>query len=329
MSARLRECPCRGENENCFRCFGRGTLGGSGAGGAASSRAPHRRAVPKKPMAPRVPCPHCGVSKAGLADHIRAKHPNPIGRSGRPESSAAASPAARAPKVQPLGTVPATGKVSQRSNPRAALSKSDVQPTPPERLASTAKVTGTSQQQSTATVAQPRPAALPAPKPGARAPLPGTGTAPAVQAARTPLTKKSVPATQPERQMRPQGAAPPRASTPKPRPTTPTHVSPTRSAAPKSELRRCPFCNKMRAGLEDHVRAKHGADVRGKQVTSTSTAKRTAPNQSVVRRRDDEALNEGWEDLRDATRLMGFPVRDHGGYGSHPIHDGFDDESSP
>lgn len=29
----------------------------------------------------------------------------------------------------------------------------------------------------------------------------------------------------------------------------------------------------------------------------------------------------------DATRNIGFPVREHGPYGSHPMHDDFDDES--
>jgi hypothetical protein len=31
----------------------------------------------------------------------------------------------------------------------------------------------------------------------------------------------------------------------------------------------------------------------------------------------------------DATKDIGFPVREHGKYGSHPSHDGFDDESEP
>jgi hypothetical protein len=31
----------------------------------------------------------------------------------------------------------------------------------------------------------------------------------------------------------------------------------------------------------------------------------------------------------DATKDMGYPVREHGPYGSHPMHDDFDDESGP
>jgi hypothetical protein len=31
----------------------------------------------------------------------------------------------------------------------------------------------------------------------------------------------------------------------------------------------------------------------------------------------------------DATKGIGYPVREHGPYGSHPMHDDFDDESGP
>jgi hypothetical protein len=31
----------------------------------------------------------------------------------------------------------------------------------------------------------------------------------------------------------------------------------------------------------------------------------------------------------DATKDVGYPVREHGPYGSHPMHDDFDDESGP
>ncbi len=35
------------------------------------------------------------------------------------------------------------------------------------------------------------------------------------------------------------------------------------------------------------------------------------------------------DDSHDKTRLTGFPSRDHGKFGSYPLHDGFDDESGP
>jgi hypothetical protein len=31
----------------------------------------------------------------------------------------------------------------------------------------------------------------------------------------------------------------------------------------------------------------------------------------------------------DATKNIGYPIREHGPYGSHPMHDDFDDESGP
>jgi hypothetical protein len=37
---------------------------------------------------------------------------------------------------------------------------------------------------------------------------------------------------------------------------------------------------------------------------------------------------EWWNNL-DATKNIGYPVREQGRYGSHPSHDGFDDESNP
>lgn len=36
-----------------------------------------------------------------------------------------------------------------------------------------------------------------------------------------------------------------------------------------------------------------------------------------------------WWTNYDATKDIGYPVRETGKYGSHPSHDGFDDESDP
>jgi hypothetical protein len=47
------------------------------------------------------------------------------------------------------------------------------------------------------------------------------------------------------------------------------------------------------------------------------------------REEDDDVETPGcWLNL-DATRNMGYPAREGGRYGSHPSHDGFDDESEP
>ena len=54
---------------------------------------------------------------------------------------------------------------------------------------------------------------------------------------------------------------------------------------------------------------------------------------------DEEGDEEGDEEREvelkpfdprmDATKNIGYPLREHGPYGSHPMHDDFDDESNP
>jgi len=42
-----------------------------------------------------------------------------------------------------------------------------------------------------------------------------------------------------------------------------------------------------------------------------------------------EVENPSWWNNLDATKNYGYPAREAGRYGSHPSHDGFDDESKP
>jgi hypothetical protein len=42
-----------------------------------------------------------------------------------------------------------------------------------------------------------------------------------------------------------------------------------------------------------------------------------------------EAETPSWRNNLDATKDYGYPARETGRYGSHPSHDGFDDESKP
>jgi len=45
---------------------------------------------------------------------------------------------------------------------------------------------------------------------------------------------------------------------------------------------------------------------------------------------DSEEVDPAVRDSRmDATKNIGYPIREHGPYGSHPMHDDFDDESGP
>ena len=38
---------------------------------------------------------------------------------------------------------------------------------------------------------------------------------------------------------------------------------------------------------------------------------------------------EVFDSRMDATKNIGYPVREHGPYGSHPMYDDLDDESGP
>ena len=44
---------------------------------------------------------------------------------------------------------------------------------------------------------------------------------------------------------------------------------------------------------------------------------------------EDEIAAPDWWNNSDATKDIGYPARESGKYGSHPSHDGFDDESEP
>jgi len=43
---------------------------------------------------------------------------------------------------------------------------------------------------------------------------------------------------------------------------------------------------------------------------------------------EGEESTERFDPKMDATKNIGYPVREHGPYGSHPMHDDFNDESS-
>jgi hypothetical protein len=44
---------------------------------------------------------------------------------------------------------------------------------------------------------------------------------------------------------------------------------------------------------------------------------------------EDEIEAPAWWNNLDATKNIGYPARETGRYGSHPSHDGFNDESEP
>ena len=69
----------------------------------------------------------------------------------------------------------------------------------------------------------------------------------------------------------------------------------------------------------------HGrAGLRFKLMADTGALSR-----EVQRAKSDEVEMEAPDFKLDASKYIGYPVREHGPYGSHPTHDDFDDESGP
>jgi hypothetical protein len=53
------------------------------------------------------------------------------------------------------------------------------------------------------------------------------------------------------------------------------------------------------------------------------------PSSESRRAKSGEVEFESIDTRIDATRNIGYPIRENGPYGSHPMHDDFDDESDP
>jgi hypothetical protein len=99
----------------------------------------------------------------------------------------------------------------------------------------------------------------------------------------------------------------------------------------------CPVCNVdlKRNRLETHVRKAHGLDnvppspSSPKRLTvgfhSVSKRKKPVARKSELVTREDRRA----EQKLDHTRPYAHAYREHGKFGSHPVHDGFDDESRP
>jgi hypothetical protein len=65
--------------------------------------------------------------------------------------------------------------------------------------------------------------------------------------------------------------------------------------------------------------------------TAAAIAQHSAnkPQESLRHKGKIEAEIPSWRNNLDATKNYGYPARESGRYGSHPSHDGFDDESKP
>lgn len=129
-----------------------------------------------------------------------------------------------------------------------------------------------------------------------------------------------------------------RPTTPKKRPESPNATQSSRSrplAAPMvckptngSGKRPCPICQKLVSseGLNHHLQVKHGQRIVRAERYSRSESPGRGTNS-----RDElslEALEQSYEDKRDASRGWGHLRRDYDGtWGSMPVHDDYSDES--
>jgi hypothetical protein len=105
------------------------------------------------------------------------------------------------------------------------------------------------------------------------------------------------------------------------RPSTTGTSSVHQNAAPSRRQRTvCPVCQ---VTVNVNRLGKHMAKVHKRRVApsqSTSAKDPTRQNTTFVAPRDKNL---------DATKLYAHPCREQGRYGSHPSHDGFDDEAGP
>lgn len=95
-------------------------------------------------------------------------------------------------------------------------------------------------------------------------------------------------------------------------------------------------CSRCQAAMKATNFVKHLARVHGVGGRQLNKNARKNPDRPVEARDSVRILELGGHrddlqimDKREAHRQMGFVVRENGRYGSHPLHDRFDDESEP
>lgn len=112
----------------------------------------------------------------------------------------------------------------------------------------------------------------------------------------------------------------------KPQPAVATHVN-------DPALTLCPVCNARvkRTKIERHLKNVHHSD--GMKQTKVLLGKGACVDAAEVSRGGgvyDSVYESPWEARRmDHTRGYAHSFREQGKYGSHPSHDGFDDDSNP
>jgi hypothetical protein len=93
----------------------------------------------------------------------------------------------------------------------------------------------------------------------------------------------------------------------------------------QKHLGRCPKGPRGYSNASAKKLRPHAIEAR---ATSTTETNNSLPEPKRLKPRDGYEQVSG-RDRRDATKLYAHPCRENGKYGSHPMHDGFDDESGP
>lgn len=129
----------------------------------------------------------------------------------------------------------------------------------------------------------------------------------------------------------------------------PPKLAPTMAPRPKRDRRvTCPKCGHSikESRLDGHLRKPHPADwIKAQTRSAQAQASKSQPQDKrfrtkplrpvrvggVMRQDEDDARYESPQAVRamDHTREYAHAFREQGRYGSHPSHDGFDDESNP
>ena len=131
-----------------------------------------------------------------------------------------------------------------------------------------------------------------------------------------------------------------------PQPRTSSSAS-EKPAVKRHSMTNCPFCHAQvrEDRLQRHLSSRcPSRSVKGRNTRSRSgriseaareiremshQADSSRPVGSLRYKEGAEIESPDWYNNLDATKNIGYPVRESGRYGSHPSHDGFDDESEP
>jgi hypothetical protein len=108
-----------------------------------------------------------------------------------------------------------------------------------------------------------------------------------------------------------------------------------RNAGTRHAMKSCPLCKSQvrEDRLQKHMSSRCAVRPNKPPVQvamAKQRVKKSADNApESLRYKGIEVERPSWWNNLDATKDYGYPAREAGRYGSHPSHDGFDDESKP